>query len=303
MIYIIGAGAIGKALAVSLKVAHKNVVLLRGSVDNEPRRDEKLSVELHDKTELEAEIEVSTLSNIPALEGLVVLTNKSYGNDSIAQALKGKTAHSPIVILQNGLGVEQAFIDHDFPGIYRCVLFATSQVTAPNRIRFKPVAVSPVGIVKGNKNDLETVVEQLNSPVFQFKAEPDIQATIWKKAIINSVFNSVCPLLETDNGIFHRDASVLGIAKRVIQECVAVAQESGIHLNAGEVEEGLLLISKSSEEQLISTLQDIRNKRKTEIETLNFAIVAVAKRLGKADMVMQTKLLGELTKLKSDLSR
>jgi 2-dehydropantoate 2-reductase len=143
----------------------------------------------------------------------------------------------------------------------------------------------------------------LNSPVFQFKAEPDIQATIWKKAIINSVFNSVCPLLETDNGIFHRDASVLGIAKRVIQECVAVAQESGIHLNAGEVEEGLLLISKSSEEQLISTLQDIRNKRKTEIETLNFAIVAVAKRLGKADMVMQTKLLGELTKLKSDLSR
>ncbi|MBD0256373.1 MAG: 2-dehydropantoate 2-reductase [Cytophagales bacterium] len=303
MIYIIGAGAIGKALAVFLKLAHKNVILLRGSIDDEPGYNQKLQVELHDKTELEAEIEVGTLSSFPVLEGLVVLTSKSYGNEHLAQALKAKTAHSPIVILQNGLGVEQAFIDHDFPEIYRCVLFVTSQATAPNRIRFKPVSVSRIGIVKGSSTHLNAAIEQLNNPVFPFQAEPDIQTIIWKKAIINSVFNSVCPLLETDNGIFHRDASVLAIAKRVIAECVAVAQAAGIRLSASEVEEGLLLISKSSEGQLISTLQDIRNKRKTEIETLNFAIAGIARRLDKENLVRETKLLGELTKLKSDLCR
>jgi 2-dehydropantoate 2-reductase len=246
---------------------------------------------------------VGTLSNFPALDGLVVLATKSYGNPSIAQALKAKTAGSPVVILQNGLGVEQAFIDNDFPEIYRCVLFVTSQVTAQNRIRFKPVSVSPIGIVKGNGTRLHAVVEQLDSPVFQFEAVPEIQAIIWKKAIINSVFNSVCPLLETDNGIFHRNASVLNIAKRVIAECVAVAKESGILLNAPEVVESLLLISKSSEGQLISTLQDIRNKRETEIEKLNFAIAGIAKSLDKENMVKETRLLGELTKLKSDLYR
>ncbi len=302
-IYIIGSGAIGKALAVCLTLANKDVILLRGSVDDQSRHREKFQVELPDHTELEAEVEVGTLSNFPALDGLVVLTNKSYGNPSIAQALKAKTAGSPVVILQNGLGVEQAFIDNDFPEIYRCVLFVTSQVTAQNRIRFKPVSVSPIGIVKGNGTRLHAVVEQLDSPVFQFEAVPEIQAIIWKKAIINSVFNSVCPLLETDNGIFHRNASVLNIAKRVIAECVAVAKESGILLNAPEVVESLLLISKSSEGQLISTLQDIRNKRETEIEKLNFAIAGIAKSLDKENMVKETRLLGELTKLKSDLYR
>jgi 2-dehydropantoate 2-reductase len=50
-------------------------------------------------------------------------------------------------------------------------------------------------------------------------------------------------------------------------------------------------------------LQDIKNKRETEIETLNFAIVNVAKKLNKEHMVTETKLLGELIKLKSELAQ
>jgi ketopantoate reductase len=41
--------------------------------------------------------------------------------------------------------------------------------------------------------------------------------------------------------------------------------------------------------------------RKTEIETLNFAIASFAKGLNKENIAKETKLLGELTKLRSDL--
>lgn len=301
-IYIVGAGAIGKVLAVLLKAANKNVVILRGSIDDQSSYIEKIQVELHDKTTLEAEVEVSTLSNFTALHGIVVLTNKSYGNQHLSQVLSRKISNSPIVILQNGLGVEKAFIDHGFPEIYRCVLFATSQTIGENKLRFKPVSVSPIGTIKGNSDSLNIIVEQLNSDNFQFKAETNIQTVIWKKAIVNIVFNSVCPLLETDNGIFHRDAKTLAIAKRVIEECVTIAKEMGVFLNTDEVVESLLLISKLSDGQLISTFQDIKNKRETEIETLNFAIVNVAKKLNKEHMVTETRLLGELIKLKSELA-
>ncbi|HEY9363609.1 MAG TPA: 2-dehydropantoate 2-reductase [Chitinophagaceae bacterium] len=302
-IYIVGAGAIGKVLAVLLKPANKNVIILRGSIDDQSSYTEKIQVELHDKTTLEAEVEVSTLSNFTALHGIVVLTNKSYGNQHLSQVLSSKISNSPIVILQNGLGVEQAFIDHGFPEIYRCVLFATSQTIGENKLRFKPVSVSPIGTIKGNSDRLNIIVEQLNSDNFQFKAETNIETVIWKKAIVNSVFNSVCPLLEIDNGIFHRDEKTLAIAKRVIEECVAIAKETGVFLNIDEVVESLLLISKFSDGQLISTFQDIKNKRETEIETLNFAIVNVAKKLNKEHMVTETKLLGELIKLKSELTQ
>jgi 2-dehydropantoate 2-reductase len=302
-IFIIGAGAIGKTLAVALKLSDKDVVLVRGSVDDGSRSVEKIEVVTNDGAKLEAEIEVGTFSRFSALNGIIVLTNKSFGNDNLARTLEAKAKNSPLVILQNGLGVERPFTDHDFPEVYRCVLFVTSQMISTNQIGFKPVTISPIGIIKGSKANLQSVVEHLNSPVFPFKAETDIQTVIWTKAIINSVFNSICPLLEIDNGIFHREAQAVDIAKRVIAECAAIAKENGIDLEADEVIERLLLISKSSDGQLISTLQDINNKRPTEIETLNFEIVNTARILNRENAVVETKLLGELTRLKSELSR
>jgi 2-dehydropantoate 2-reductase len=120
---------------------------------------------------------------------------------------------------------------------------------------------------------------------------------------VNSVFNSICPLLEIDNGVFHRNETSLKIAKRVIEECLAVCKEKGVSLSVDEVLESLLLISKFSDGQLISTLQDIRNNRKTEIETLNFAIVNMAIALNLENSARETRLLGELTKLKSELHK
>lgn len=300
-IYIVGAGAIGKVLATFLKRANKNVTTLRGSVDEGSSHAEEISVEVKDDAVLKAEIGVSTLSDYSVLNGLVVLTSKSYGNTRLAETLKTKIGHSPLVILQNGLNVEQPFLDNSFAQVYRCVLFATSQPIAENKYRFKPVAVSPIGTIKGEEKILSNVVAQLTTEHFPFQAEANIQPVIWTKAIVNSVFNSVCSLLETDNGIFYRNEKALAIAKGIIQECIAVARASGITLDKENVIDRLLLISKASDGQLISTYQDILSKRRTEIETLNLAIARVAKSLNREEAVKETALLGELIRLKSEL--
>ena len=61
-------------------------------------------------------------------------------------------------------------------------------------------------------------------------------------------------------------------------------------------------ISRLSDGQEISTLQDIRNKRRTEIDTLNPEIVRIAGYLGKENMVTETKLLGDLIPIKSEVA-
>ena len=297
-VYIIGAGAIGKVLAVCLSTDGKKVVLLRGSVDNEESHRENIRVLLSSQEIIEAEITIDTLSNYRSLEGLVVLCNKSYGNAALADALKDKTGYTPVVIMQNGLGVEQAFMD--FPSVYRCVLFATSQPVSDTKLNFKPVAVSPIGRINGgDETSLGQISTLLNTPYFGFRSEPEIQPIIWKKAIVNSVFNSVCPLLDTDNGIFHRNPQALQIAESLIAECLLVAEEQSIHLNQAEVMDSLLMISRASDGQFISTLQDIRNHRPTEISTLNLAIAGMA---GTEQAIIRTRLLGQLTLLKSQLS-
>ncbi len=298
-IFIIGAGAIGKTLAVLLQSAGKNVTLVRGSVNDGSSYIGQLSVLMTGGIEKKAEIKIVTLDSLPVLDGLIVLTNKSFGNEQLAAALKQKAGNAPLVILQNGLGVEQPFIDHHYPQIYRCVLFVTSQPVNNTTVRFKPVTVCPVGIIKGDSDVLNDIVQQLNTAAFQFRSEEAIQQIIWKKAITNIVFNSVCPLLDIDNGVFHRNTSAVEIARRIIAECIVIAKEKGIPLEADEVEAALLQISKASDGQIISTLQDIRNHRKTEIDTLNFELVRIAATLNMEHRVQETKLLGELTRLKS----
>ena len=69
-IYIIGAGAIGKALAVFLQLNQQKVTLLRGSVNTGTPNLKKISVALEART-LEAEIHLDYLSNLKVLDTFV----------------------------------------------------------------------------------------------------------------------------------------------------------------------------------------------------------------------------------------
>jgi len=297
-IYIIGAGTIGRALAGVLQRNRRDVVLVRAS-EAVPRSLLRIAV-FYEGVPIEEEVAVCGLQDIVRFDGVVVVATKSYGNSGIAAALRGRTGDSPVVIMQNGLGVEEAFLREGIGNVYRCVLFATSQYRGDGGVVFKPVTASPIGVVDGSFEVLSSVVDAINTPVFPFVATTDITPIAWSKTIANCVFNSVCPLLETDNGIFHRNGEALGLAKKMIAECIAVAELEGIRISAEEVTARLLLISKSSDGQLISTLQDIRSGRPTEIDTLNFAIARAAEAKGRE--VPITKALGELVRLKSFLA-
>ncbi|ETZ20726.1 ketopantoate reductase family protein [Pedobacter sp. V48] len=299
-LYIIGNGVIAKALAVALASNGRKVTILRGSTDEQPAYVENIEVEMQDAT-LQADIMISAISNYTEFDGILLLTNKSFGNEKLAEKLKLKAKQSPIIFLQNGLNIEKRFVDLGFTALYRCVLLATSQSITKNKVRLRPVAPSPVGVIKGSTEELNSIVEMLNTAVFSFRSEADIQTVIWKKVISNCVFNSICPLLEVDNGVFHRNDAVLQIAKTVIEECLAVAKEYGILLTTEDVLQNVLSISKMSDGQKISTYQDILNKRETEIEALNFAVAKAASRSGKVNVPV-TVLLGELIKIKSELS-
>lgn len=286
MIYLIGAGAIGKALAVMLQQCGKAVTLVRRNA--EPRVL-NVKVQLANRL-LEADLPVATLDELG--DGLVLVTAKSFANPQIAAKVK---PDQPVVLLQNGLNIEKQFANDR---LYRCVLFVTSQFDPGGVVLFKAVDTCPVGVVKGDEDDLNAIIDQLDNPWFRFRVEPDLEPIVWKKVISNCVFNSVCPLLDTDIGIFQRDGDAMAIAKKIIAECVKVAQQSGVSLSVDEVEATLLKISQRSDGQLISTLQDIRAGRPTEIGTLNGEIVRLAGELP----VPYTRLAGELTDIKSQIN-
>jgi 2-dehydropantoate 2-reductase len=298
--YILGSGAIGFPLATFLADAGRPVVAVRTSRTGIPRSS--VTVTVRNGKEISAPVETASLDQLPTLDGLIVITSKANANEALSQQLKEKGASGPVVILQNGVGVEQPFLDAGLSPVYRCVLYITSQGAGEYQFMTRPVTVCPIGTVEGDEDGLQQAVATLSTDHLQFRTEPNIEREVWKKAIINAVFNSICPLLDIDNGIFVRDETVAALARDVIRECVALTTRLNLDLTSGELMEQLLRISSGSQGQLISTLQDIRAGRPTEIEFLNLEIARVAAGLEPPVAVPRTELLGRMVAAKAMVS-
>lgn len=301
-IYILGAGAIGFPLAVQLVNAGRTVVAVRTSRHDLPACTTTVTVQTGAQR-ISAPVDTVSLAQLARIDGMVVITSKAYANPLLAGELAAKAARSPIVILQNGIGVEQPFLDAGFAEVYRCILYITSHPLAEHTFSAHAIAASPVGIVKGSAAGLYACVAALDTETFPFRAEANIQREIWKKAIINAVFNSICPLLDTDNGVFMRDAAVWAIAQEVVGECITLTERLGLEIGEQEVMEQIRRISRGTAGQLASTLQDMRGGRPTEIAVLNLAITRVAAELQPALHLPRTELLGRLIAAKSSANQ
>ena len=300
-IYILGSGAVGFPLAAYLANAGRTVVAVRTSKNDIPKTT--INVTVQDEANwVTVPIETVSLANLPSLDGTLVIATKSYTNQTIAGLLQERRVTGPLVIMQNGVGVERPFLDAGFPTICRCVLYVTSQPTSDFQFSFHPITASPIGIIEGSEAELARCVEQVNTEAFPFRAETNIQKEIWKKAIINSVFNSICPLLDVDNGVFVREEATANLARQLVKECIALTDRLNIGLSETEVMQQIMRISAGSK-QLISTLQDIRKGRQTEIESLNLEIARQAASLQPPLALPQTELLGKIILAKSVLNR
>lgn len=290
MITIFGGGAVGIALAVQLARAGRAVSLVRlRQTGGTPFR---AMLRHHDAC---VEVPTTTLDRWqPEGEELLVVTAKAFANGAIAEVLAAHRVEAPVCLLQNGLNIEQPFLR--FPHLCRGVLYVTGEAVADGVSTLKAVKPSVVGPVQGE--GVERCVELLSTPAIPFAACHRIEEEVWKKGIVNAVFNSICTLLESDNGIFARCPRAFQLAREVVAEGVQVARARGLPLDEGAVLETVLQISRSSRD-LISTLQDLRSGRPTEIEFLNLAIHELAQQLSPPVVVPRTRLLGELVLLKS----
>jgi 2-dehydropantoate 2-reductase len=304
-VYILGVGAIGLALAVHLSRHGRQVTAVRtgaGAVRTGAggaAQTATLSVRRGQEPAVTAEVEMRPLSALERPQGAIVVTAKAYANEAIAARLGELGAGGPVVVLQNGVGVEDAYLAIENAPVYRGVIYASAQKTGDTSGSFVPIAASPLGVVRGDPGELARLAALLDTPEFPFTTLENIQQEVWKKAAINAVFNSICPLLEADNGIFARNEPAARLARTVVDECIAVMHALGFPTGADEVMQQLFAISRRSDGQLISTLQDIHAGRRTEIDDLNLAIARAA--LSVSVDVPVTRLLGEMIQIKSNL--
>lgn len=300
--FILGGGAIGFSLAAHLNSSGKSAEVLRinhsavGVIQN-------VSVKSGDGYILEQSVTSKPLSSISSIKGLVIITAKANANEYLAGVLSKNSSAIDLVLMQNGIGVERSFLNKDFRSVSRCVVYITAEKVEEGSYTARMVKPSPIGLLEGVHEKTTDIAGTISTKTLCFYNEPNIQHEIWKKGIINTVFNSICPLLDTDNGIFYRDKTVMALAKSVVKECIPVANRAGIEISTKEIIEEIIAISKMSAGQLISTLQDIRAHRETEMNYFNLEICRLAKEMKMQTDLSLTRMLGALAIKKAELTK
>jgi len=202
---------------------------------------------------------------------LMILTVKAYDTEkAMEQAIK-KFGVMPVLSLQNGLRNED--IIEKFVGRENTIGGVTSHgVTfiSPGKIRHAGKGVTIIGGI-GKNEIVENIANAFNECGIETKVSKNIKKEIWRKTIINSAINSLTTILKCKNGELIKYENLI---KKICSEGMEVAKIEGYSIN--DAFEKTMHVITNTKNNYSSMLQDIMNKKRTEINEINGEISRIA---------------------------
>jgi 2-dehydropantoate 2-reductase len=189
-----------------------------------------------------------------------------------------------IVLIQNGVGIEQEYIDA-FPN--------TSVISA---VVYLPATQRPSGVIKHGEVELlqlgafpssssqtpaKAFAELVRAAGGTSEFHEDVQLKRWSKLLVNASWNPMCALtLSKDTDVLESCAEASDVVLAVMMEISAIANAYGYTITKEQVEHQLgraqaRVPTNAGIEP--SMLQDVQSGRRIEVE----AIVGNAVRMGK----------------------
>jgi 2-dehydropantoate 2-reductase len=110
------------------------------------------------------------------------------------------------------------------------------------------------------------------------EAVTDILDHIWGKLLINVGINALTAIQNCPNGHLLKSAELKKCLAGAVREAAEVAKAKGVCLTEDPVA-ATLEVCKATGKNISSMLQDVRNKRLTEIDAINGAVIAEARLL------------------------
>jgi len=220
-----------------------------------------------------------TISNNPAIlaeADIIFLFIKSFATCNAINNIQPHIKPNAIVVtLQNGIGnVELISSIIQNPLVYGTTTIGATKLS-PAHVRFGGTGSIIIG--GDSSRHCSTVHSLLKQAGLSVTIAPNPKKALWEKAIINAAINPLGALLEVPNGKLIENNDTLYIMKRIIQEACQVAHADGIGIDSDQMIEKTVTVCKNTQNNFCSMLQDILAKRKTEIDSINGAVIDIAK--------------------------
>lgn len=270
---IVGPGAMGCLFAARLFNAGYKVTLLD---HNEKRADEinRQGIIVQGVSgSYNAKVQVITkTSGIKA--DIVFICVKSGNTADAAESIKPAVKEDTLITtLQNGIGnveiLKRIFGDDKIIG---GITSEGATSLAYGKIRHAGSGSTVLGPRAKHGDNLDKLVEALNMSGFSARCADNVDDLIWGKLIINTGINALTAITGLMNGQLPRFEGTLDIMKDAVEEAVAVSKAKGINLPYVDPLTKVLEVCSQTSCNIASMLQDVLNKKTTEIDYINGAI-------------------------------
>lgn len=126
---------------------------------------------------------------------------------------------------------------------------------------------------------VKSIRELFDACGIAYNIDPDMVRGMWFKFMCNIGENLTCALLGIPFGAFHASGHANAIRREAMREVIAIANRLNIDLNEGDIQKQEETIQRLPFPNKPSTLQDLENRQKTEIEMFAGKVVALGQKL------------------------
>lgn len=288
-IAVVGAGALGCLLAGFLKIKTKEEVWLYDNQASRAARIKESGIKVEGISgSHQAKVGVSSDTAEIGVCDFVIICVKSYSTEDACKEIKGLVGEKTfIVTLQNGIGNVQ--ILNDYFGPEKVIAGITnhgSTLLGPGHVRHagrgETIIGKSDGKLSGALRDLQNILTKAG---FETKISKDIDSVIWGKLVINVGINALTAITRLNNGRLTEYEEVRSLLRAAVQEAAKIVKRKRIKLAYDDPIQKVESVCKATAQNSSSMLQDVMNKKRTEIDFINGAVVRQGKALGIATPV------------------
>ena len=287
---VVGAGAIGSLFIGHLGTLVETTVLT--SRETHARDLIKKGLRVSGKSQITAKIHAST---DPAQLGdadLIILATKATAVAASAATLRGHFPNAKLLLVQNGLGCEETLHQHgDWP-LISGVTFMSGVKHSDTHVEYEldtPTLIGPWAEHGAPFDFVKEVAALINRSGLKAEAYEDLLPHQWSKLIFNSAVNSIGAITnlphiksfaEQDqlSDLGHLVFAMMAEGKHIAEARGVVIAGDPWKMNVQAVSHG----QSGGDEygHVTSMLDDVRNRRPTEVDWITGSIVREAQKAG-----------------------
>lgn len=223
---------------------------------------------------------VSDTSDLQPVD-LIVVFVKSMFTVSALQANKnliGKNTY--LMTLQNGAGHERKLLQ--FADEKHVIIGSTqhnSSIIEPGFVNHGGSGITSVGLLGGNNTFVKELAENFSSCGFECAISDNVQKQIWKKMFTNTAASSLTAVFQVPLGFIYENPYANNLMSKLVKEAVSVANALGLKFDFDDVLADVNAVCKNAPNGYTSIYADIRDGRKSEVDTISGSVVEAAKDL------------------------